>query len=60
MSVASQVEIHVYLPVLVHSAVRRVTTLSLEPSVKVISAISINLILTVGLVVILALTAILA
>ena len=49
-----------YLPVLVHSAVRRVTTLSLEPSVKVIRAISINLILTVGLVVVLALTAVLA
>ena len=39
---------------------RRVTTLSLEPSVKVIRAISINLILTVGLVVVLALTAVLA
>lgn len=39
---------------------RGVTTLSLEPSIKVISAISINLILAVGLVVILALTAVLA
>jgi hypothetical protein len=38
--------------------VRRVTTLGLESSVKVISAISVNLVLAVGLVVILALAAI--
>lgn len=44
-------------PVLMHSAVRRITALGLETSIEVISAISVDLVLTVGLVVILALTA---
>lgn len=40
-----------------HSAVRRVTTLGLETSIEVISAIGVDLVLTVGLIVILALMA---
>jgi hypothetical protein len=47
-----------YSPVLMHTSVRRITTLCLESGVKVISAIGVNLILTVGLIVILALTAV--
>jgi hypothetical protein len=39
-----------------HSAVRRITTLGLETGIEVISAISVDLMLTVGLVVVLALT----
>jgi hypothetical protein len=48
----------VYSPVLIHTSVGRITTLCLESSVKVISAIGVNLILAVGLIVILALTAV--
>lgn len=40
-----------------HSAVRRVTTLGLETSIEVVSAIGVDLVLTVGLIVVLALVA---